>query len=805
VKIPRRLPLRTWAAAALAATCAIAQAAETPPPPETPILTPGSSVEGKTIGEWTARWWQWLLTTPLHRDPALDQTGEFCGIDQDGPVWFLAGQFTEQPVARRCKVPEGKHLLFPLYTGLTRPTPSQTQATCKTSQDKSGRFADAVLGLFASLDGKPLAAPERYRERTAECFDPNGTGRTISAQDGYWVMLRPLPPGKHVVRFGHHVEGGKDNTDVTYVLEVGKEASPRVVPDRPDEALPYPRRVERSGTSPASRKRDPAHVPNYDDFPTYRSAVIRARPGFGVREFVQRLTALILRDGKYEVVTHKYQAMGSLVEVRFTWPDLKARYAAGPELKRAMPHPMAVPVTRLENGNYRIDVMGVDPNSGPYFELRAEIVSDAASLVTRALDRREPVTDEELLRVQRLKPRKFEDVAGGDPVEELRERWKKEGEARLDRQADARKPGAADARQLIAGDLSAGGRPLHAVAAYQGRVTGGAPRVDGRIEVDVTSFTAEPIVLLLTAYEPVQWYVRSSFGAKIAKVIALGYHRQTIATAPEGAERVSRSVEDGMAGAYFGYGKDPAEVKRYFERARSLTGAEPASFRGRYAASKVFVDGDGRVRIEGKRTEIAGLAPEPRASRAPGGVWFEAPEYVAAISPDGLTVRSCLAAASQAVKTNRSHVRGKLYFEATLRLPAGTPHPNTNVGLAPGAVTRATFLEPKEITQSEGGVGVLGWGEISRYRDGDVFGIAVDLDASRLYYRVNGEWRSGQPGSEGIALQPGRSYAAAVSVNGASDKRAAECNGWTGNFGNAPFRDAPPEGYVPYAAGRSAK
>jgi len=770
-------------------------------PPAIPATAPGETVAGKTIGEWTARWWSWLLTTPLHRDPALDETGAYCGIDQDGPVWFLAGQFTDSPVARRCKVPEGKYLLFPMYTGIIRPTPSQTQATCATSRDKAARFTDAVLGLFASVDGVPLENPERYRERTADCFDPNGTGRTLSAQDGYWVMLRPLPPGKHVLRYGRFVKGGKGNTDVTYVLEVGQEASPRAVADRPDEALPYPRPAERSRAPSAARAREPSAGPAQEDFPQYRSAVIQTRPGYGLNDFQQRLVALILRDGKYEVVVRNLQAMGSVAEIRFTWPDLKARYAASEELKRVMPQPMAVPVTRLDNGNYRIDVAGPNPGAGPFFALRAEMVTDAAQLVTRALDRRVAVTDEELLRVQRFKPRKFEDVAGGDPLAEQRERWKRESEARLDRQAAARKPGADDARQYTDGDLSAAGGELHAVAVYKGRDPGGAPRAPGRIKVEVLPFTAKPVVLLLTAYEPVEWYV-SPIGVKVSKIIALGYHRQTIASAPKEAEKVSRSVEDGTAGAYFGYGKDAEDVKAYFERAAALTGAAPASFRGRYTASQVIVDDDAQVRIEGKRTTIASLAAPASVARSPDGVWFEAPSYVAAISEDGRTVRSCLPAAAQAVRTNRSYVRGRWYFEVTLRLPAGRPHPNTNLGLAPGAMTRSVMLMPyiqeRPLDEENQGVGVLDWGEVSKYRDGDVFGIAADFDAGKLYYRVNGEWMRGAPGGEGIPFRAGRSYAAAVSVNGASDAGARECNGWTANFGATPFHSALPAGYRPY-------
>jgi hypothetical protein len=64
-----------------------------------------------TYAEWTARWWQWLLSIPEDRNPAADQTGENCDEGQSGPVWFLAGTFGGLN-ERVCTIPAGKSLLF---------------------------------------------------------------------------------------------------------------------------------------------------------------------------------------------------------------------------------------------------------------------------------------------------------------------------------------------------------------------------------------------------------------------------------------------------------------------------------------------------------------------------------------------------------------------------------------------------------------------------------------------------------------------------------------------------------------------
>lgn len=778
-------PCSPWLAAATLAVAVAAQSAFGQSNAiENLIEPPGSKVAGRTIGEWTGVWWTWLLTSPLHRDPAQDDSGAHCGIGQDGPVWFLAGSFNEFPVTRRCNVPEGKYILLPMFTGITRPTPDQAQATCKTSQDKSERFADAVIGVYASLDGVPVPSPEKYRERTKDCFDPHGTGRAISAQDGHWIMLRPLSPGKHILRYGRDEKGGKTNTDVSVVLQVGKTASPAVVELEPNEAAPFPRR--RPGSTRTT----------HEEFPAYSPAVFRARPGFGPGDFNRRLMALILREGKYQLVSYNRQAMGSISEVRFTWPDAKERYAAFEDLKLRLPHPVGIPTYRMEDGRYRIDISGVDPNPGPSFALRAEILTDAARLVTEALDRRAPVTDEEALRALRHKPRDFAELVGGDIQAEVVARMQRQSQSQLDLAYASRPMKEEDKLQFTTGDFSAAGGELHAIGVYKGPERSGKPPPPSRITVYVLGFTGRPVVLLLTAYEPVEWRI-SSMGASISKIIALGHHRQTILGAPAGAMRVSRSFEDGYKEYFFSHGKDAEDLKKFYERAAALTGQLPVTFQGRYAASEFFVDGDAPVRIEGKRGE-APLRPKPQALRAPGDIHFVPSRHVGTyVSPDGLSLSSCLQGGASAVKVNRGHVRGRVYFEMTLNRRASGFYPGTNVGMVP-MNDEAVYLDSPEGHSPRGGVGLLQWGEASRYRDGDVFGLAVDLDARQLYFHLNGDWRGKPPGSKGAPLAAGKAYVAAASVSAASNTSTTECSGWTANFGKTPFKYALPQGYMSY-------
>ena len=70
-----------------------------------------SSPHGQTYGEWAADWWKWALEAPASAHPLLDATGENCGVNQSGQVWFLAGSFVG-PVTVRARCPWDRRCSF---------------------------------------------------------------------------------------------------------------------------------------------------------------------------------------------------------------------------------------------------------------------------------------------------------------------------------------------------------------------------------------------------------------------------------------------------------------------------------------------------------------------------------------------------------------------------------------------------------------------------------------------------------------------------------------------------------------------
>ena len=37
------------------------------------------------------KWWRWAVSSPINENPIVDNSGKYAGINQAGPVWYLAG------------------------------------------------------------------------------------------------------------------------------------------------------------------------------------------------------------------------------------------------------------------------------------------------------------------------------------------------------------------------------------------------------------------------------------------------------------------------------------------------------------------------------------------------------------------------------------------------------------------------------------------------------------------------------------------------------------------------------------------
>lgn len=236
---PRPATRRRWAALLFAGALALAgsstgQAAPGHDPRVAPLT---ARVHGHTYGEWSAAWWQWAFAIPAAQNPILDETGADCARGQSGHVWFLAGTFGGA-VERTCDVPAGTHLFFPVanvvwvqfFTDPPFSIPELRELLTFLSGDAT---------LTAEIDGVPVRSPTSYRVQSS-VFTPSmpddniyGVGEEQcgrgadgnfechpSLDDGYYLMLHPLPPGEHTIRFTGSLPNIGFDTDVTYRLHV---------------------------------------------------------------------------------------------------------------------------------------------------------------------------------------------------------------------------------------------------------------------------------------------------------------------------------------------------------------------------------------------------------------------------------------------------------------------------------------------------------------------------------------------------------------------------------------------------------
>ena len=211
------------------------------------VVQPNSIEFENTYGEWSARWWQWLVSIPAATNPNLDTTGANCALGQTGPVWFLAGSFGDKVYTRSCTIPSGKDLLVtPLTTLDGELGPASVVLTdCPHGPDECDPNAIRAIGaagqdspqlLEVSVDDTEVENVHQYRV-TSPVFNaffpkkailpdsfvrggtvPHGShGPLVS--DGYFVLLKPLLPGRHAIHL-KAISNGGFAVEVTYHLTV---------------------------------------------------------------------------------------------------------------------------------------------------------------------------------------------------------------------------------------------------------------------------------------------------------------------------------------------------------------------------------------------------------------------------------------------------------------------------------------------------------------------------------------------------------------------------------------------------------
>lgn len=204
------------------------------------FFTPADRPYGLTYGQWTARWWQWLLAIPKNNNPAMDDNGVNASESQtDQNVWFLSGTFvTNSKLARRkVAIPSGRSILFPTICYECNFIEDPIFKNEHELKIHVTRDIDDIVDSKAIVDGIEV---ETFRVGSEPTLFPikisndlphgvNGIdsgnvvgpgGWTQSISDGYWVFLRPLSLGHHEIHFKGSCSAGSRKTEAYYNITI---------------------------------------------------------------------------------------------------------------------------------------------------------------------------------------------------------------------------------------------------------------------------------------------------------------------------------------------------------------------------------------------------------------------------------------------------------------------------------------------------------------------------------------------------------------------------------------------------------
>jgi len=174
-----------------------------------------SSPYGLTYSEWSARWWQWLLSVPRSRSPAFDRSGDNANVNQFDPNVFFLCQTIDSikedrtTQDRAITMRAGRSVFMPIINWVSvLHVDGQTDEELVSVAKKR---MDVVSELQVVIDGVTIKEGlEQYRVGSPS-FDvvvPEDNifglspGLRHFVSQGYWIFLKPLEKNTKLSTFG---------------------------------------------------------------------------------------------------------------------------------------------------------------------------------------------------------------------------------------------------------------------------------------------------------------------------------------------------------------------------------------------------------------------------------------------------------------------------------------------------------------------------------------------------------------------------------------------------------------------------
>jgi hypothetical protein len=189
--------------------------------------------------ELTAKWWEWVYSLPVSKNPLFDETGALAGTAQPykgSKVFFLVGVISlSGTVERSITVPAGTAFFFPLINTETDNIGLSPQDSFTVPELRAGAasIADDAADLHVTLNGTSLldsverivSPPFAYHlpdeDNIYQFLGLDFTGTVAPAvSDGYWLFIPPLQKGTYDLNFGGSFPDFGFTLDVTYHITV---------------------------------------------------------------------------------------------------------------------------------------------------------------------------------------------------------------------------------------------------------------------------------------------------------------------------------------------------------------------------------------------------------------------------------------------------------------------------------------------------------------------------------------------------------------------------------------------------------
>jgi hypothetical protein len=203
------------------------------------IVLPGTARPfGRSMAEWSTRWYAWHFGVPAAQNPALALEAD-CDVAQDEAVYFVPMYDFATTYARSCRVPFGKPVFVPLWVIINdypcpdpafEPAPGQTLE--QFLREGVQAFNAGLQGLSVTVDGRPVDVVRHRHTSGLFTFtgEPSLVGHIPDAcllggvpqqavVDG-WSLMLLLAPGEHEVRVQAPQTPIGAPVDFTYRLHV---------------------------------------------------------------------------------------------------------------------------------------------------------------------------------------------------------------------------------------------------------------------------------------------------------------------------------------------------------------------------------------------------------------------------------------------------------------------------------------------------------------------------------------------------------------------------------------------------------